>query len=96
MLYFLSNPNQIIYLFNTFSSLCSMHVRFCCDLICSGCCHAMHVACLHTKQGDSRLGQLAHLSLCESAEVENRALDREVGFRGTSRVFTLYNSGCLI
>ncbi len=56
----------------------------------------MHAACLHTKQGDKRLGRLARLSLCESAEVENRALDGEVGFRGTSRVYTLYNSGSLI
>ncbi len=56
----------------------------------------MHAACLHTKQGDKRLGRLARLSLCESAEVENRALDGEVGFRGTIRVYTLYNSGSLI
>lgn len=83
-----------IYIFSLFS----VRVSFCCDVL--NCPNLFRMlpcnACLHTKQGDRRLGRLAHLSLCESAEVENRALDGEVGFRGTRRVYTLYNSGCLI
>lgn len=44
-------------------------------LICSGC----H----RSTRGGGRSGWLARLSLCESAEVENKVPDGEVGFKGT-------------